>query len=150
MPMEWFKTRLQENQKQVFDPVRKRYISLTPEEAVRQQVLHTLIEELAVPAGLTAVEYTIKVGSLVKRCDIVVFSSDHQPLLIVECKAEHINITQKTLDQATRYNLGLKVDFLMLSNGKTYYLFQISAGKLKTCTHLLPYPEMNSLKTNQT
>ncbi len=62
-------------------------------------------------------------------------------LLIVECKAEHINITQKTLDQATRYNLGLKVDFLMLSNGKTYYLFQISAGNLKTCTQLLTYPK---------
>ena len=145
--MEWFKTRLHENQKQVFDPVRKRYVSLTPEEAVRQQVLNTLIEVLKVPVGLTAVEYTIKVGSLVKRCDIVVFSSDHQPLLIVECKAEHIKISQKTLDQATRYNSGLKVDFLMLSNGKNYYLFQISEGKLRSCKDLLPYPEMNALKT---
>lgn len=145
--MEWFKTRLHENQKQVFDPVRKRYVNFSPEEAVRQQVLHTLIEELKVPAGLTAVEYTIKLGTLVKRCDVVVFSSDHQPLLIVECKAEHIKITQKTLDQATRYNLGLKVDFLMLSNAKTYYLFQISEGKLKTCKDLLTFAEMDSLKT---
>jgi len=77
----------------------------------------------------------------------VVFSSDHQPLLIVECKAEHIKISQKTLDQATRYNSGLKVDFLMLSNGKNYYLFQISEGKLRSCKDLLPYPEMNALKT---
>lgn len=145
--MEWFKTRLYKNQKQVFDPVRKRYVSLTPEEEVRQQVLHTLIEQLRVPAGLTAVEYTIKVGSLVKRCDVVVFSSDHQALLIVECKAEHIKITQKTLDQATRYNLGLEVDFLMLSNAKTYYLFHISDGKLKPCKDLLTFAEMDSLKT---
>lgn len=145
--MEWFKTRVLENQKQVFDPVRKRYVSLTPEEEVRQRVLHTLVETLMVPAGLTAVEYTIKVGNLVKRCDVVVFSRDHQPLLIVECKAEHIQITQKTLDQASRYNLGLEVDFLMLSNAKTYYLFQISDGSLKPCTDLLTYAEMDSLKT---
>lgn len=145
--MEWFKTRLHENQKQVFDPVRKRYVSLTPEEEVRQQVLHTLIEELRIPAGLTAVEFTIKVGSLVKRCDVVVFSSDHQPLLIVECKAKHIKITQQTLDQASRYNLGLEVDFLMLSNAKTYYLFQISDGKLRPCKDLLTFAEMDSLKT---
>lgn len=145
--MEWFKTRLHENQKQIFDPIRKKYVSYTPEEAVRQQVLNTLIEELKIPAGLTAVEFTIKVGSLVKRCDVVVFSSDHQPLLIVECKAEHIKITQKTLDQAARYNLGLKVDFLMLSNAKTYYLFHIKEGKLVPHKDLLSFAEMNALKT---
>jgi len=142
--MEWFKTRLLEDQKQVFDPVRKKYVSFSPEEAVRQQVLYTLIEDLNVPSGLTAVEYTIKVGSLVKRCDIVVFSTTHQPLLIVECKAEHIEITQKTLDQAARYNLGLQVDYLMLSNAKTYYLFHISDGKLRPCKDLLPYAAMNN------
>lgn len=146
--MEWFKVRELENHKQVFDPIRKKYVSFTPEEAVRQQVLHTLIHTMQVPVGLTAVEYTIKVGSLTKRCDVVVFSSQHKPLMIVECKAAHITINQKTLDQAARYNSGLQVEYLLLSNAKSYYLFRNNAGKLTACEKLLLFSEMNTFKNN--
>ncbi|HOI33461.1 MAG TPA: type I restriction enzyme HsdR N-terminal domain-containing protein, partial [Bacteroidales bacterium] len=81
--MEWFKTKGTGNLIQVFDPIRRRYVALTPEEKVRQQVLQLLVDKLNVPEGLIAVEYTIKLGKLTKRCDIVVFSEKFSPILIV-------------------------------------------------------------------
>jgi hypothetical protein len=145
--MEWFKTKESDDQIKVFDPIRRRYVMLTPEEKVRQQVLHLLVTELQVPPGLIAVEYTISVGKLSKRCDIVVFSNTHKPMLIVECKAEHIAPGQSTLEQAARYNQGLQVNFLMITNGKSYYLFHINNqnGDLKPYDHLLNYAQMNNI-----
>lgn len=115
--MQWFNTRLNGKRKEVFDPVRKKYVLLSPEEEVRQITLHYLIEEKEVPAGLVSVEYSMKLNKLVKRCDIVVFARDGKPLMIVECKARHITLNQAVLDQATRYNMNLNVRFLLLTNG---------------------------------
>ena len=70
-------------------------------------------------------EYSIKVNSLPKRCDIVVFNKEAKPVMIVECKAEYVPITQKVLDQAIRYYSGMKVDYLLLTNGKTMFCYHI-------------------------
>ena len=148
--MEWFKTKETENQAQVFDPIRRRYVALTPEEKVRQQVLHLLVNKLNVPVGLIAVEYTIKLGKLTKRCDIVVFSENHTPLMIVECKAAHIDLGNSTLEQASRYNQSLQVNYLMITNAKDYYLYRINVqnGSLTHCKHLLNYEQMNQINQN--
>ena len=90
---------------------------LTPEEWVRQQLLHRLVEQLDYPASLIAVEQEINVGEAKKRCDAVVYDRQMNPLMVIECKAETVPLTQKTLDQAITYNRKLNVPFLMLHNG---------------------------------
>ncbi len=122
---------MEDGKTKVFDPVRKIYCILTPEEKVRQMTLHYLVEKKNIPAGLIAVEYSIKVNTLSKRCDIVVFNKQAKPMMIVECKAESVPITQKVLDQAIRYYSGLNVDYILLTNGKTMFCYHIDIENKK-------------------
>ena len=141
-PLQWFKTEVREGKTFVFDPLRKRQVLLTPEEEVRQKVLYLLVEHLHVPAGLLAVEYSVKVNGMDKRCDAVVFGAQGTPLMIVECKAQSVKITEKTLDQAVRYHAALKPRFLLLYNGIDCYCFHVTSTSLKIMDHLPDYEEM--------
>ena len=129
--MNWFNTIMEDGRVKVFDPIRKIYCALTPEEEVRQKMLYYLVEQKKYPSGLIAVEYSIKVNNLPKRCDIVVFNKAAKPMMIVECKAESVPITQKVLDQAIRYYSGLNVEYLLLTNGKTMYCYRIDMENQK-------------------
>lgn len=129
--MNWFNTIMEDGRVKVFDPIRKIYCALTPEEEVRQKTLYYLVEQKKYPSGLIAVEYSIKVNNLPKRCDIVVFNKEAKPMMIVECKAESVPITQKVLDQAIRYYSGLNVEYLLLTNGKTMYCYRIDIENQK-------------------
>lgn len=140
--LQWFKTRTREGRTEVFDPLRRKYCALTPEEEVRQKVLYLLVTHLAVPAGRLAVEYSIKVNGLDKRCDAVVFGADGNPLMIVECKAASVALSQATLEQAVRYYAALHPKFLLLYNGVQCYCFKAEAGALHPMDHLPPYLEM--------
>jgi hypothetical protein len=141
--LQWFKTKTEGDKTLVFDPLRKRYCTLTPEEEVRQKALYLLVEHLGVPSGLLAVEYSIKVNGLKKRCDAVVFSHDGQPLMILECKASSVKLTQDTFEQAARYYSALQPKYLMLYNGNDCYCFQIEDATLNPMDHLPSYPEMS-------
>ena len=129
--MNWFNTITEDNKTKVFDPIRKIFCALTPEEEVRQKMLYYLVEVKKYPAGLIAVEYSIKVNALPKRCDIVVFNKDAKPKMIVECKAESVAKTQKVLDQAIRYYSGLNAEYLVLTNGKTMFCYHIDVQNKK-------------------
>ncbi len=129
--MLFFKTQISDNKPQVFDPLRRQWVSLTPEEQVRQKMLYYLVETRKVAAGLIAVEYSIKVNNLPKRADIVVFNNLGEPQMIVECKAETVPITEKVLDQAIRYYSGLKVKYLTLTNGKSMFCYKVGEGRLE-------------------
>ena len=111
------KTRLQNNKEQIFCDWRHRWVRLTPEEWVRQQLLHRMVEQLGFPASRIAVEIAITVGEVHKRCDAIVYDGTMQPLMLIECKAESVPLTQKTLDQAVVYNRRLNVPYLILHNG---------------------------------
>ena len=115
------RTRLYNGKEQIFCEWRHRWVRLTPEEWVRQQLLHRLVE-LAYPASLIAVETAITVGEAKKRCDAVVYDRSLQPLMLIECKAETVPLTQKTLDQAITYNRKLNVPYLLLYNGVQTFL----------------------------
>lgn len=129
--MNWFNTIIEDGKTKVFDPIRKIYCTLTPEEQVRQKILYYLVEQKKYPSGLIAVEYSIKVNTLSKRCDIVVFNKETKPMMIVECKAESVPITQKVLDQAIRYYSGLNVNYILLTNGKTMFCYHIDIENKK-------------------
>ena len=111
------RTRVSNNKEQIFCEWRHRWVRLTPEEWVRQQLLHRMVTEGVYPASLIAVEQAITVGEVRKRCDAVVYDSAMQPLMLIECKAESVPLTQKTLDQAITYNRKLNVPYLLLCNG---------------------------------
>ena len=119
----------QENGKQyIFDSNRKKYVVLTPEEWVRQQVLFYLISELNYPSALISVEKQIIVGTRKRRYDIVIYKND-QPYIIVECKQENENLNEQTLSQLLAYNSVLKVDYLCITNGKQSMTYDVNQAK---------------------
>ena len=105
----------------IFDTIRRKYVLLTPEEWVRQHLLHYLTEEKKFPHSLIAVEKRVKVNSLTRRTDVLVYNSKLQKLLLVECKAPSVKITQAVFDQAARYNMTLNVKYFVLTNGFETY-----------------------------
>ncbi|MFA5298475.1 MAG: type I restriction enzyme HsdR N-terminal domain-containing protein [Lutibacter sp.] len=116
-----FKIKSSENKYFIFDIVRKKYVVLTPEEWVRQHIIHYLIEEKNYPISLIAVEKKVTVNKLTKRTDILVFNTKGLPHIIVECKAPSIKIAQESFDQIARYNLKLNANFLIVTNGLKHY-----------------------------
>ena len=109
----------------IFDPLRKKYVALTPEEWVRQHFTHFLTDHKGYPKGLLANEIQLDLNGTKKRCDTVLFNKDLSARMIVEYKAPHIAITQAVFDQITRYNMVLKVDYLIVSNGINHYCCKI-------------------------
>lgn len=121
LPPSTFRYKEEAGKKFIFDEVRGKYISLTPEEWVRQNFLHYMAKHLGYPRNLTGVEKMLKVNGLSQRCDIVLFNRKGHPVLIVECKAPSVEVDKSTLAQAARYNTALKVPFLILTNGMKHY-----------------------------
>lgn len=138
----WFKTQAQEGRTQVFDPLRRRFVALIPEEKVRQKTLYLLVEHLGVPAGMLAVEYSVKVNGLDKRADAVVFGNEGRPLMIVECKAPSVTLTEAVLEQALRYHSVLQPQYLLLTNGTVTYCYKAEGASLRPLDHLPDYKEM--------
>ena len=120
-----FKIKNIENVDYIFDEIRKKYIKLTKEEWVRQNCVNFLVKEKKFSQVLINVEKTLKINNLSKRYDIVVYNSDGSIKLLVECKSPEIKITQKTFDQIAIYNMSLKAELLMLTNGINHYYCKI-------------------------
>ena len=109
----------------VFDVLRRRHVALTPEEWVRQNFIHYLIEHKKYPKELLANEVSLHVGDKSLRADSVLYDSALHPRMIIEYKAPTVNITQKTFDQIAVYNLLLHVDYLIISNGLNHYCCKV-------------------------
>lgn len=120
-----FRFKNSENKVAIFDEIRKKFIILTPEEWVRQHVVQYLVHDKTYPKSWINVEKIIKLNGLTKRYDVVVFKPDGSIFLLVECKAPEIKINQHTFDQIARYNLALKADYLMVTNGLEHYFCQM-------------------------
>lgn len=118
-----FKIKLSGTREQpsIFDVLRKKYVALTPEEWVRQHFIHFLIEHKGYPSTLLANEVALKVGDKTLRADSILYASNLHPRMIIEYKAPTIKITQKVFNQISAYNLLLKVDYLVVSNGMQTY-----------------------------
>ena len=112
----------------IFDDIRKKYLRLTPEEWVRQNFVKYLIDEKKYPASLIVIEKGLKLNELTKRADVLIYK-DSSPILLVECKAPTVKISQDTFDQISRYNLTFKVPYLMVTNGMSHYCCQIDFEK---------------------
>ena len=120
--------RFQKNVKgtlQLFDIIRKQFIDITPEEWVRQHIIHYLINHKQVPVSMISVEKQLLLNNTKRRTDIVIYNSSLIPLLIIECKSTKIKIDQQTINQALRYNLELNVPAIFLSNGLQHVFLKL-------------------------
>ncbi len=125
LPSYSYKITIREGKRFIFDTLRKKYVALTPEEWVRQHFTHFLLEQKGYPAGLLANEVQINLNGTRKRCDTVLYKKDLTARMIVEYKAPHIEKSKAVFDQITRYNMVLKVDYLIVTNGIKHYCCRI-------------------------
>ena len=133
-----FKIQKEAGKDQIFDPLRKSWVVLTPEEWVRQNFIQYLIQIKQYPSTLIAIEKTIQLGELKKRFDIIVYKND-SPWLLIECKEANLPITEKTLEQILQYQQVVEADYLVMSNGHTTYGAKIETGKLHYLQSLPDY-----------
>lgn len=118
------------NREEIFDLCRKKWVALTPEEWVRQQVLMQFTEILQVPSGWIAVEKEIQVNQLKKRFDILVYDAQTLPFCMIECKAPELPLTESVLEQLLRYHLQVPVPYLIITNGQQTRGWKKSEGQL--------------------
>jgi hypothetical protein len=125
----------------IFDAFRSRWITLTPEEWVRQNFAEYLVMDLEYPRSLLLLEQTITLNNLTRRCDIVAYNRSGVPVLLVECKSPDIVLSQKVFDQVARYNLVLGVKLLIVTNGLDHFCIQADpdAQKFSFLQEIPPY-----------
>ncbi len=116
-----FRFKNSENKVAIFDEIRKKFIIITPEEWVRQHVVQFLLQDKKYPLSYINVEKLLKINGLNKRYDIVVYKPDGNITILIECKAPDVKISQSTFDQIARYNMTLKAEYLMVTNGLNHY-----------------------------
>ena len=133
-----------EQKRLIFDKLRKKYVMLTPEEWVRQNFIEYLINARNFPKGLMAVEMNLVLNNMSKRCDIVVYNRNGKAVFIVECKAPGVEISQKVFDQISIYNISLRVEYLIVTNGMTHYCCMFDKQQL-TYTFLPEIPDYNEI-----
>ncbi|HRO47741.1 type I restriction enzyme HsdR N-terminal domain-containing protein [Agriterribacter sp.] len=132
-PAHPYKIKTENGKELIFDTIRKQWVALTPEEWVRQNFLQYLLQVKKYPGALIAVEKEIRLGELVKRCDIVIYDNTATPLLMAECKAMDVNVNAAAAEQIIRYNISLPVRYLVITNGSYCFAFERTGKKF----HLL-------------
>ena len=123
-----FAPRLREGEngkKEIFDPIRRKFVKLTPEEQVRQNFLDFMVTRLGFPASLIVVEAVLTYNQLKKRFDILAYLPDRTPCVVVECKAPSVELTQLVFDQVAMYNMTLQVEYIIVTNGLSHYACRI-------------------------
>jgi hypothetical protein len=115
-PEHAFRFKSENDNEMIFDELRKSWLRLTPEEWVRQNFVQFLVSK-KYPAALIALEKKIMVGEMMKRFDILVFDRQHEPLMMVECKAMNVVLGEEVLRQVLRYHVAVPVSFLVITNG---------------------------------
>lgn len=125
LPPHPFKITQKEDTYFIFDEIRKKHLVLTPEEWVRQHFIRFLVKEKGFPTALLQIEGGLSLNQTRKRSDILVYNTAGDKLMVIECKAPSVAITQATFDQAARYNSVYKAPWLVVTNGLQHYHAQI-------------------------
>ncbi|HDP75364.1 MAG TPA: type I restriction enzyme HsdR N-terminal domain-containing protein [Bacteroidales bacterium] len=124
-----FRVKQENGNRYIFDVIRKKFIALTPEEWVRQHLISYLITNLNLPTGLIGVEVGFSFNSINHRADVVVYNRRGAPILLAECKAPVVEITNEVVDQICRYNYALNAEYLLITNGLKHLTLQFSSAK---------------------
>jgi predicted type IV restriction endonuclease len=126
LPQYSFKIAGNDKSETIFDPLRKKYVKLTPEEWVRQNFLQYLIRQGKYSPGLIGVEVMFHFNSLKRRVDILIHDRTGKPVMIVECKSPEITIDDKVFDQIVCYNMEMKVPYIVVTNGLVHYICKVN------------------------
>ncbi|QIA08558.1 type I restriction enzyme HsdR N-terminal domain-containing protein [Draconibacterium halophilum] len=129
LPEYTFRTKTENTKTLIFDSIRKKFVVLTPEEWVRQNFIQYLIKEKNYPQNFMAVEKQVKVNRLQRRFDLLIYQRNGTPHLIAELKAPNVKITQDAFDQVVRYNMALRVERVVVSNGMQHFACEIDYEK---------------------
>ena len=122
----------------IFDPVRKKFVELTPEEWVRQHLIALLAGEYGFPLSLFSLEKGLALNNTFKRTDIVIYSTAHKPLLLVEAKASSVQLSEEVVNQSLRYNLTHRAPYVLISNGLRHLPFSVSEDGKPTFLEQIP------------
>jgi hypothetical protein len=141
-PQPDFRIKKENGKEFIFDTLRKKWLVLTPEEWVRQNFVQYLIRAKNYPSSLIAIEKEIQLGELKKRFDILVYGNNHQPWMMIECKAGEVKLEESVLQQALRYNISIPVQYIVITNGKETFAWIKEIKKL-TLINELPLFENN-------
>ncbi|MDX1440038.1 MAG: type I restriction enzyme HsdR N-terminal domain-containing protein [Rubricoccaceae bacterium] len=136
-----FERRGQKGKEHIFDPIRRKWVSATPEEVVRQHVLRALLD-LGYPRGLTAVEKGFEAFGKMWRADVAVYDRNGKPLLLAECKAPNVPIDQHVFDQLARYNASVGARFLLATNGSVLLVAALGDTSMEFLDHLPGYQDL--------
>ena len=152
LPSYSFRITGKEGSEMILDPLRRKYVRLTPEEWVRQNFVQYLIHEGKYPPGLIGIEVLFSYNKMKKRVDILVHDRKGEPVMIVECKSPDTNISDfyedKVYDQIGEYNFGYKVPYLIVTNGMLNYAFRYSI-EVNRYEHLFEIPLYEDLITSE-
>ena len=131
LPQYYFRITEREGTEMILDPLRRKYVKLTPEEWVRQNFVQYLINEGKYPRGLLGIEVAFRFNKLKRRVDILVHDRSGKPILIVECKSPDVEIDDKVFEQIATYNMSYKVPYLIVTNGMHHYACKIDHKAMK-------------------
>jgi hypothetical protein len=131
-----FRVKKEEGRELIFDPLRKKWLLLTPEEWVRLNFVQYLVQVKQYPIDLIALEKNIRLGELKKRFDILVYDRKHRPWMMIECKAPAVKLDEAVLHQLLRYHISVPVSFLVITNGGFSYAWEKHESKLKMINEL--------------
>jgi hypothetical protein len=138
-PEPGFRMKQEEGKHYIFDPIRKIWLLLTEEEWVRQNFVAYLVQEKHYPSTLIALEKELLLNGLKKRFDVLVYDANHQPWMMVECKAPHVPLSEDVLQQVLRYNMALPVHYIIITNGDTTMGWKKEGTGLQLIRELPPY-----------
>jgi len=116
---------------QIFCEIRRRWVKLTPEEWVRQNIFQWMRQTLQYPKEMISLEKGIMVGEMTKRYDLLVYDQQFNPWMLVECKAQSVTLTEETLMQVLRYHIAIPVPYLCITNGDAVMVFEKIDGRLE-------------------
>ena len=139
-PTSKLKIILRDGVEKIFDPIRKRWLLLTPEEWVRQNIMQYILETKKYPASLMAIEKEVMLGELKKRCDIVLYDRNSLPWMIIECKEMKSLLDHNVVDQILRYHISLPAEFLIITSGSYTYGFKKDKHLFKEIDEFPDYP----------
>lgn len=143
LPAADLQIRATKNGHEVFDVFRNKWVLFTPEENVRQHLLHYLVNEKGYKKGLISIEKQISINQLSRRYDAVCYDKTGKPFMLIECKAPAIAVTNTTFMQIANYNTILKVPYLLVTNGNNHYICQvnINSGEITFLKEIPPFTQ---------
>ena len=136
-----FKMKQEGDKRFIFDPIRKCWLQLTEEEWVRQNFVQYLIREKSYPSTLIALEKELDLNGLKKRFDVLVYNKEHQPWMMIECKAPEVPLNEGVLQQVLRYNITIPVQYIIITNGSHTLGWKKEGTALEALQHLPPHKE---------